>query len=601
MKRQARDSALAWLLALRWRPWTSIAFCGLMGVLVPAAYGIATGIHEPWVHDEFSYLLAADTFARGRMTNPAPPLPEFFESPHILVVPSYTSKYPPGQGLVLAAGLALTGRPIAGVWLGCGLFASCLCWMLQAWSSRRWALTVTLLMVVTLGMSSYWAQSYWGGMVAASGGALLFGGLRRVLRAPQLGPSVLMALGVLILANTRPYEGVLVTTFSGLVLGVWFVRDRQSNHFARLKLCVIPACVVLACGALLMAFYNRAVTGSAATTPYTIHTQQYFSRGPFVFSSAQMPAREPVERVKNYYRDETASEVETRSIARIAPNTAEQFLGSARTTFGIAMGRPRLQYAGVFIGLALLTAIWFLRSTAVILLGALGAGLLEAVMSWYAPAHIGVLGFLVLTAWMITFCATALRQQWTWVTIAGPFVAALGGSLVWWWWPHYSAPVTPLLLAALAITCQSVERRTAAVSLRRVGLVLSILLAVHSLRIAVVHGFPETAAAESRTPPVKRRSDILRRLHRQEGQHLVFVRYHDSISPNEEWVYNTGDLPTARVIFAHDLGARNPELMAAFADRSCWLLSISPGNVRLEVYPQRDGSARHSNQGTSRE
>ena len=153
------------------RPWPSAAallWCGLIGFLLPAGYGLLNGVREPAVHDEFSYLLAADTFAQGRLSNPAPLLPEFFEAPHVLVTPTYNSKYPPGQALMLALGQRVGGHPIWGVWFTCGVFAASLCWMLQAWSSRRWAIAITLLTTVTLGTSSYWAQSYWGGMLAAT-------------------------------------------------------------------------------------------------------------------------------------------------------------------------------------------------------------------------------------------------------------------------------------------------------------------------------------------------------------------------------------------------------------------------------------------------
>src|SRR6185295_4718434 len=50
---------------------------------------------RPTVHDEASYVLQADIFARFRWTAPTPPIPEFFEQPHVLIVPAVASKYPP--------------------------------------------------------------------------------------------------------------------------------------------------------------------------------------------------------------------------------------------------------------------------------------------------------------------------------------------------------------------------------------------------------------------------------------------------------------------------------------------------------------------------
>src|SRR5262249_55577622 len=158
-------------------------------------------------HDEFSYLLAGETFTRGRWTNPTPPLWEHFETPHVLFVPTYASKYPPGQGLFLAAGMLL-GHPILGVWLSVGLACAAGVWMLRSFVPARWAAAGGLILVARLALGK-WGWDYWGGSVAFAGGALFVGGWARVLRKPATRPAALMAVGLALLAVSRPYEGLL--------------------------------------------------------------------------------------------------------------------------------------------------------------------------------------------------------------------------------------------------------------------------------------------------------------------------------------------------------------------------------------------------------
>jgi hypothetical protein len=156
-----------------------------------------------------------------------------------------------------------------------GLACAAITWMLQAWLPPWWALLGGFLVAVRLGMFTYWSQSYWGGAVAAIGGALVWGALRRVVHRPKVWDALLLGLGVAILANSRPYEGLLVSLPAAAALLVWMGRKAGPSVRVTIKRIVLPVCALLALTAGAMGFYNKSVTGDLLRMPYQVHEETY--------------------------------------------------------------------------------------------------------------------------------------------------------------------------------------------------------------------------------------------------------------------------------------------------------------------------------------
>ena len=252
---------------------------GLLVLLTRAALLPWWEAPKPYIYDEFGYLLQADTFAHGRLANPPHPLWVFFESPYVLQQPTYTAKYAPGQGFAMALGQVAFGHPWFGVWLSCGLLMVVLCWALQGWLSAGWALFGSFL-ALKLCLTGYWMNSYWGGAVAAIGGALMLGAYPRIVNEGRWAYAWLLGLGAVLLAFTRMYEGLL---FVVPVLVAMALKRAPIRVWAL-------SGVVAALGMAFLLYYNNRVTGHATQLPYTEHQRQYGYAPYFSFQSLQTDA-----------------------------------------------------------------------------------------------------------------------------------------------------------------------------------------------------------------------------------------------------------------------------------------------------------------------
>jgi hypothetical protein len=504
------------------RPFLSPALVGGTALATAVAFSLAART-VPRIHDEFSYLLGADTFAHGRLTNPPHPLWIHFETFHVIHQPTYASKYPPGQGLVLAAGQVLVGSPLAGVWLSWALACASLCWMLRAWIRPRWALLGGMLAALHFPLVPYWGTTYMGGAVALLGGALVLGALRRLLRRPRVASALLLAVGLASLANSRPYEGLILSAPVLAVLAVWFFSGQGPPLGLVLTRVVVPAALVLGAAAAAMAFYDYRVTHNPLRLPYQVHEDTYAAYPLFVFESPRpVPA----------YRHPVMFAFHTGWALR--PYTASRSLAGLATLCGTKGLVLWATLVGPPLTLPLLALPWVVRDR------------------WMALA--------------------ALVLVWT-------LAAELA---VVWLQPAYVAPALPLFFL---LVVQGL-RHLRLLRLRRppVGRCLVRLLLL-AFVFAFLLGLLESGWRADPADWAHTRAGILSELRNTGEKHLVLVRYRPNHDPLNEWVYNEADIDASPVVWAREMTpAEDAELLSYFRDRHVWLLDADAKPPRLRPY-----------------
>jgi len=344
-------------------------------------------IPKPSVYDEFSYLLQADTFAHGRLTNPAHPLWQFFESTYILQQPTYASRFPPAQAIAMALGQVIFGHPWFGVWLSAGLLAAALCWALQGWLPPGWALFGAFI-GLDLCLFSYWMNSYWGGAVTAIGGALVIGAWIRIVRAKRWRYAWLFGVGAVIVVLARPFEGSVLLVPALITLGM---ADRSARVW-------LPIALIGVAGASWFAYDNYRITGRPLRLPYREYYEQYEIVPPFSF----MPIATTPRTLRHF-------DLESR-----VRGTYER----ARS-WRLFMDRPidwlvllRLYYGNLIWLLpiaAFAPLLWRSRRTrfAAILMAVIGTA--SVVEVWWYPHYAAPF-----TAALLILAAQSLRYLWQW-------------------------------------------------------------------------------------------------------------------------------------------------------------------------------------------
>jgi len=482
-------------------------------------------VPAPWEHDEFSYLLAGDTFAHGRLTNPTHPMWLFFDTFHVLQHPTYASMYPPAQGAALALGMLL-GSPWIGVVLSVALMCAAMTWMLQAWFPPKWALLGGVLVILRLDLCSYWSDSYWGGSVAAMGAALVLGAVPRIVHGRRGRDSAIMGVGAALLANSRPFEGLLFCFPVAAVLIVWLASLRGRALTLSLPRAVGPFVCVMALTALFMGYYNWRVTGSAILFPHTLDGRQHEPVPTFAWQALRPPLHYSNPQFASFYNAQMWSHTAafgwspTRNARLVCTSLWEFFLG--RTLW-----------------LPVLTLPWLFRDRRVRL-----------------P--------------MVQFT-----------------IGAAGLMACNWFQGHYAAPMTAAFFLLLVQAMRHLRRWQ--ITGRPVGILLTRLVVLLALARIVGLTFEQTRNPMVDNWNVER-VRLVAQIDRVPGNHLVIVRYGPKHNPGEEWVYNAADIDHSRVVWAREIPGQDLKpLLDYYRDRNVWVVEPDIMPVKVGPY-QEEGN-----------
>lgn len=478
------------------------------GIFLRVAMLPLVPVPTPEFHDEFSYLLAADTFAHGRLTNPPHPMRIYFDTMHVNQVPTYMSKYPPAQGAALALGQVL-GHPWIGVLLSVAAMAAAVVWALQGWLPPPWALLGGALLLLRVGIFGYWINSYWGGAVAALGGALVIGALPRIMRVWRARDAVILGLGVAILANSRPFEGLVFCAPVVAVLLFWLFRKQSRPWRQTLPRVVAPFCVVILLCGTFMAYYNWRGTENPLLFPYTANERLYESSAPaLLWQKATAPIRYPNAQFDAFYN------------------------GWNHDTW--QEGRP----ASVGEAIRLLKR---------------DAGRLVRFLLWPELCVPFLMLFWILQDRRVRFL------------VAQTTICFCGFVLVAWFFPHYAAP---LVATVFALAMQGFRHlRKVTWRGRPIGAGVSRAVVIAAVLLAPFHpmDYPK--------PGMANRVRIATELEKMPGKQLVIVRYSAKHDANAEWVYNRADIDDSKIVWARDIPSVDlAPLLTYYRDRSVWIV-----------------------------
>lgn len=238
----------------------------------------------PAYHDEYSYLLQAQTFAAGRLSwPPAPIRPDLFHQYHVVNERRTASRYFPLTGAWTAMFLS-TGRPVIGHWVA-GAFAAMFFFLSATKVLRTKAAFIAgVLIAVSPGLAvfSNLLLAHHPTMFALS---LFLWAMLNLLMSASLSWALLAGTGLSLAMLGRPMTAAAFGLPWGIVFAWrWFCAPNDAWAAKRHRL-VIAVAGPLIVGFGVLGILNQDVTGSITRSAYQEYTDTYTPRHAFGFGN----------------------------------------------------------------------------------------------------------------------------------------------------------------------------------------------------------------------------------------------------------------------------------------------------------------------------